>query len=120
MRKIPAMTDMRMSPDEAKKAMPWRSDDDGDMPSYPCGLCISLSEAELDKLGLTDDVEVGDLIHLHCMAKVTSVSKTDTEAGGPCCRVELQITNMVGLNEEEENQEMDATPAATRRSRMYG
>lgn len=120
MRKIPAMIDMRLSPAEAKKAYPWRDEDAEDLPAYPCGLSISLSEVELAKLGLTDDVDVGDMVHLHCMAKVTSVSKTDTESGGPCCRVELQITNMVGLNEEEENQEMDATPAATRRARMYG
>ena len=54
------------------------------------------------------------------MAKVTAVSKTDNESTGPCCRVELQITNMVSEDEDEETAEEDDAPVASRRSRLYG
>lgn len=116
MNKIPAMVDMRRTPAEKTEATQAMDA----TPDYPYGLSLSLSEIELDKLGLTSDVEVGDMIHMHGMAKVTSVSKNDSESNGPCCRVELQITHLVSENEDEENEEADPTPAAARRSRLYG
>lgn len=114
MQKIPAMVDMKRTPDEvADTAMP-------DMPMYPYGLCISLCQEELDKLGLTsDDVEVGDMVHLHCLAKVTSVSQSDHEAMGKSSRVELQITHMTGESEDAENRAADM-PVSERRKRLYG
>lgn len=120
MKRIPAMVDMRRTPAEkADAASPLN-----DVPDYPYGLSLSLCETELEKLGLDDDdVQVGDMLHLHAMAKVTSVSKNDSEAGGPCCRVELQITNMVGESEDDENEEADkaeTTSASARRSKLYG
>lgn len=115
MRKIPAMVSMRRTPAEKTEAVAAMSDG----PDYPYGLCISLCNDELEKLGLADEVEVGDMLHLHCMAKVTSVSKSDSEMSGPSCRVELQITDMVGEDEDSENSAVD-TPASTRRTRLYG
>lgn len=71
------------------------------MPDVPYGLCISLTEVELEKLDLEDDCEVGDIIHLFAMAKVTSVSKRDT--GDGCdCRVELSITDLAVEDESTE------------------
>jgi hypothetical protein len=64
-----------------------------DVPDVPYGLCICLTERELDKLDLDDDCEVGDFIHVFAMAKVTSVSKSDT-GNGPKCRIELAIVSM--------------------------
>lgn len=65
---------------------------------YPYGLCISLTEEELEKLDLDDDCEVGDMISFSAMARVTSRSENEREdAGGKktsCCRIELQITAM--------------------------
>ena len=74
-----------------------------DMPDVPPGLCICLTEAELDKLDLEHDAEVGDLIELRVMAKVTSVSKHDS-GSGPRCRIELSITHMECEDEEEEEE----------------
>lgn len=72
-----------------------------DIPNVPHGLCISLTEVELEKLELEDDPEVGDLVHLFCMAKVTSVSKRDTGSGSEC-RVELSIISMAVEDESTE------------------
>lgn len=73
----------------------------GDMPDVPPGLCIALTEVELEKLNLTDDAEVGDMIHISGMARVTSISKHETDNG--CrCRVELSITDLAVEDEETE------------------
>lgn len=71
-----------------------------EQPDYPWGLRLSLSEKELDKLGLgTDELpEVGDCIHLGAFARVTSVSSNQTDSGCDC-RVELQI-EMLSVEEE--------------------
>ena len=113
MRKIPAMVSMRKTPAEAKAQAEPTPD------VFPYGLCISLCDDELEKLGLGDDVQVGDMLHLHCMAKVTAVAKHDSEMGGPSRRVELQITDMVGESEDEEN-ETAPMPAEKRRAKLYG
>ena len=87
-------------------------------PTYPYGLCLALSEDELEKLGLDGDLpKVGMMIHLVAMAKVTSVSQNERETtdGGKknCCRVELQITHLATENEDDEASEM-------RQAKWYG
>lgn len=69
-------------------------------PEYPYGLCIALTEAELEKLGLDDSCDIGDTIHFIAMARVTGVSKREDG-----CRIELQIEQMDAENEDEEAQE---------------
>lgn len=71
-------------------------------PIYPYGLTISLGDEQLSKLGLPAECEVGDLMHMHCIAKVISVSKNDTESGTRT-NVALQITDIACENEDEEN-----------------
>lgn len=68
-----------------------------DKPRYPCGLRICLTDAELKKLELDADCEVGDMIDLRAFATVTSVHKEDG-----CCRVELQIEKLAVSNEMAE------------------
>ena len=85
---------------------------------YPYGLSISLSNDELDKLDMDTNCQVGDLIHMTSMAKVTSISKSET-SGGENCRMELQII-AIGVTENEST-EMDK-PAPRRKvtaSDMY-
>ena len=64
---------------------------------HPYGLCISLSEVELEKLGLDDDVDVGDMLHLRVMVKATSVHKHETG-----CRIECAIIS--GKVEDEDTE----------------
>lgn len=116
--KIPAMVDMALTPSQEEN-------ENGGIgitpaiqrPRYPYGLSIYLTDAELDKLGMDKDVGVGDMMHIHAMSKVTSVSMNDTE-GGQTCRIELQITHMCG--EDEDDEDTEATPADKRRARLYG
>jgi hypothetical protein len=68
---------------------------------YPHGLSIHLTEKELEKLDLCDDVEVGDYLHGAFMAKVTSVSSHSHE-GGKGMRIELQIVAMAIEDESSE------------------
>ena len=75
-----------------------------DMPDVPSGLCLSLTEVELSKLNLSDDAEVGDVIHLVAFAKVTSISKHDTSSGCKC-RVELAIYELEVEDESTEGEE---------------
>ena len=120
MRKIPPMVDMRRTPaekaEDAAAAIPTAAS----MPDYPWGLKLALEEPELTKLNLDmDDVEVGDMVHLHCMAKVTSVSRSDNEVTGRCCRTELTITHIAAEDEENEDDE-EGEKEPSRRSKLYG
>lgn len=70
-----------------------------DVSDIPYGLCICLTEAELEKLDLDADAEVGDMLHGMFMARVTSVSKNDS-GNGPKCRIEMGIFAMSVLENE--------------------
>ena len=123
-----SMVDMAKTPEDVKKevgnsiAAPVSAESKPSVPSYPYGLCISLNEEDLAKLGITGELpEVGDMVHLVAMAKVTSVSESEREDTGgtktKCCRVELQITHLATENEDDEEAEAEATKA--RQSRFY-
>lgn len=78
-----------------------------DIQKYPFGLSICLCEDELEKLDLDHgDCEPGDYLHLHALARVTSVSSTETEDGNRC-RIELTMTHIAVENENDENDEAD-------------
>lgn len=86
------------------------SDSEGDglpevskMPIYPSGLCICLTNEQLDKLDMDGNPEVGDMIHLHAIGVVTSYSERNSERG-PQCRVEIQLTHIAAEDEDEENE----------------
>lgn len=66
-------------------------------PRYPYGMRICLTQAELDKLKLDSDCNVGDMIDLRAFAEVTSISKD-----GDNCRVELQIQKIALEDESKE------------------
>jgi hypothetical protein len=104
------MVDMAREPEEIKEDMPQVAEAPS-APVYPYGLCLALTEDELEKLGLDGELpKVGMMIHLSAMAKVTSVSQNEREMpdGGKknCCRVELQITHLATENEDDEDKEM--------------
>ncbi len=110
MEKIPKMVDMQVTPTDCD--MPVASNIKL-TPNYPYGLGLCLNDPELKKLGLDEEeCEVGDHVHFHCLAKVTSVR--DDEACGK--RIELQIVAMSAEDEDSENEEseeeMDRLPPA--------
>ena len=70
-------------------------------PDYPYGTRISLTEKELEKLGLDADCDVGDMVDMRCFGTVTSVSK-NVDGDKQSCHVEIQIERMAIENEMEE------------------
>lgn len=118
MEKIPPMISMRHTPDEKEEeAEEYSLPSPDSVPDYPYGLSISLGQDELEKLSRqVDDFELGDLIHMHVMGVVTSVSQR-ADQSGENCRVEIQITHISAENEEDENEEEEKQEDAS--SRLY-
>ena len=99
------MVDMAKSPLEAVKDM-MPSPDNASV--YPYGLCIRLTQDELEKLDVDHaDWQVGDIFHLHALGKVTSISSHEREGGNNCC-VEIQLTHLSGESEDAENEEEES------------
>lgn len=103
------MVDLARTPEEKKEKledMLCPSPMDGaSVPTYPWGMCLSMDDEVLEKLNLdTDDVEVGDLIHMSVMCKVTSISKNANEDGSRE-RIELQV--IMASAEDEDDEEPD-------------
>ena len=91
---------------------------DMDKPRFPYGLCISLTDDELDKLGIdVSEAKVGGVFHLEGLARITSVSLRDGE-GGPCCRLEAQIEDLAVLGGDEPDQAETSLP--TKRGGLRG
>lgn len=85
------------------------ADNTSEKPLYPYNLCISLNDEQLEKLGLSGDVSVDDILQFMAEATVTAVSKNAT-TDGEKCRVELQITAM-SCTEGHEEAPQKQTPA---------
>lgn len=121
------MISMARTPAEAKKEvekydMPATASPAASVPTYPYGLCISLEDESLDKLGMDGAMPaVGDVIQFTAMAKVTSASMSEREKSDgtkeQCCRVELQITDMGVPAGDTAGQSMEMSKA--RRKRFY-
>jgi len=103
--KMPRMVDMARSlEDEESMGVPFALGES--VPKYPSGLQIMLCDAELEKLGMAENCEIGDLIHLFCMAEVTGINTEENE-NGEKCRVSLQIKFMSCENEQAEESEVE-------------
>jgi hypothetical protein len=124
------MVDMAKTPEEIKDDYPAEASIGSappKVPVYPWGLCLRLEDDSLKKLKIDEMPEVGDMIHLFAMAKVTSVtqnevedSKTGEKSKRTC--IELQITQMATEDEDQESAAVEDAEAKTeaRRSRFYG
>lgn len=110
--------DMAMSPVEAAEAYV-SPPSPGNLAKYPYGLCISLCKDELVKLGLDfEDMKVGEMLHLHSLARVTSRSNQETE-GGDNPRVELVLAFLEIEDEDKENMEEDRMTPAKKLYKSY-
>lgn len=96
--------DMARTPEEKAQAVSqYLTCSPMDQPDYPSGLAVSLNEVDLEKLEMSEDVEVGDLIDIRMLGEVTCVNKTVVN-GKTCIRVEIQGQK---LAIEDENTEPD-------------
>lgn len=121
------MISMARTPAEAKKEvekydMPATASPVASVPTYPYGLCISLDEETLEKLGMDGELPaVGEVMQFTAMAKVTSASQSEHERSGgskeQCCRIELQITDMGVPAGDTAGQQLQKSQA--RRKRFY-
>lgn len=110
--------DMAMSMAEAVEANSFPPKPDT-LAKYPYGLCISLCKDEMEKLDLNfEDMEVGEILHLHALARVTSRSNQETE-GGDNPRIELVLAFLEVENEDKENQEEDRVTPAKKLAKLY-
>ena len=120
MQHVPKFADMRLKPVEIENVKPLSAGYDEGEPIYPYGLCICLTQDELETLNLDDSCEVGDLLHGHFIATVKSVSKNATTDGNRT-RVEMQITHLSCEDEGEENDEAESKmPKGMNSKKMSG
>lgn len=104
MRSFPAMTDMkRDTADISSEAQSLVMPNVSDLPDYDYGLNLSFSDETLKKLDLDDDVSVGDFIHIHGLAQVTSLSqRPGTNKPDRVCMV---LTHLACEDEDEETED---------------
>ena len=89
-----------------------------DAPRYPYGLCITLTKAEFDKLGIDPSVaQVGGLVQLNALARITSYSCNETQ-NGEDCRCELQIEDL-GIPSDDEEAEGEAPAPVAQKKSLY-
>src|ERR1700752_2842925 len=105
------MVDMARTPAEVKEEIAETAacapiDAKRTAPVYPYGLCLSLDEEVLEKLGIKELPDVGETVHFAALARVTAASESEHETEGgekeTHCRVELQITNLALESEDDE------------------
>lgn len=89
------MVDLSTTPEEMVSSLTNQTQG----PHYPSGCSICLTKDVIDKLNVDHtDWKVGDLFHLHAIAKVTSIHEG---------RVELQMTHLSGESESEEDEQAE-------------
>jgi hypothetical protein len=96
-----ALVDLALTPEEQEDSG-MVCLDPGDAPRYPWGMKLRFSRAEIEKLGLPEDVKIGDLLDARIFATVTSISKSQRNDGTDDFTVEAQIEKMA-LESEMEN-----------------
>lgn len=101
---MPNMVDLAITPEERKETYDYPSaiGPMGDGPKYPYGTCLDLDDATMQKLGITELPNVGEMIHGKFMAKVTRVSQNDNGDGEKKC-LGLQIMFMALEDEDKES-----------------
>jgi hypothetical protein len=86
-----SLINMEMSKEEAKEyAQPSVSES----PKYPWGLCLTLNDDSLKKLGVTKLPSVETVVTITAKATVSSVRENQTQGGESEASMDLQITDM--------------------------
>lgn len=88
------MVNMARTAEHKPEAVGHASPDSGEEAKYPYGLCLSLDDETLTKLGIEGPVSVGTEMMITAKVKVTSTSERESVSGGSEARMELQITDM--------------------------
>jgi len=86
-----SLINMQNSPQTAKE---YAAPTAADAPKYPWGLCITLNDDSLEKLGVTALPAAGTEVTIVAKAVVTGTSERQTEGEGTKSSMEMQITDM--------------------------
>jgi hypothetical protein len=87
----PTLINMQQSAEEAKE---YTSPTPADAPKYPWGLCITLNDDSLEKLGVDKLPSVDTEVTIIAKATVSSVRENQTQGGESEASMDLQITDM--------------------------
>lgn len=102
-----SLINMEMSKKEAEEYTK-PTPDDG--PKYPWGLCITLNDDSLKKLGVDELPSVDTEVTIVAKAQVSRISDSQTQGGESNRSMDLQITDMqVGLKDEAASKLYDQT-----------
>lgn len=104
-----ALKDMKLSPEESRRAQTLLSDSEDSGPQYPYGLRLMLDKAALEKLGINGVPEIGANFNIQATAFVIFVSASEHQGEEPHRGVDLQITAL----------ECTAAEGETSAQRMY-
>ena len=86
------LINMENTPQEAAQQVGVPAAADG--PKYPWGLCITLSDDSIEKLGVKTLPSAGTEVTIVAKATVTGTSERQTEGEGTKQSMDLQITDM--------------------------
>lgn len=86
-----SLINMQQSAEEAKE---YTQPSVEDAPKYPWGLCITLNDDSLEKLGVKTLPGVDTEVTIVAKAVVTSVRENQTQGGESEASMDLQITDM--------------------------
>lgn len=75
------LVDLKLTPEEAKKLDCCVPMTDETAPQYPWGLCISLDDVTLRKLGITDLPDVGTTMQLTAIVEVSNTGQYANQSG---------------------------------------
>lgn len=107
------LVSMELSPKEAEaETIEAR---ETEKPKYPYGTCLYLDEEALAKLGITDLPDVGSMLHIMAIGKVTGTSEREYE-GGSHKTLDVQLVEMA-CDEEGDGDDGLTSPAA---KKLYG
>lgn len=82
-----SLINMQQSTEEVKEYV-------ADAPKYPWGLCITLNDDSLDKLGVKTLPSVETTVTIVAKATVSRISENQTQGGEADRSMDLQITDM--------------------------
>lgn len=91
------LVSMAMTAEEAAEyagGAPVAGSSDPDLPKFPWGLCVDLSDESLAKLGITELPAAGSEMMLAAMCQVETTGQSERIGEGREIRMTLQITAM--------------------------
>lgn len=86
-----SLINMETTPAEAQE---YTTPTVADAPKYPWGLCLTLNDDSLDKLGVKTLPPVDTEVTIIAKAVVSRISENQTQGGESCASMDLQITDM--------------------------